>query len=188
MQNERYSGVSILLHWLIGIMIIAAFILGVYMTDLPDDYPGKYTQLYMIHKSVGVLIFGLVALRLLWRLSHATPVYPATMPAWQKAAAKGAVWGLYGLMFAIPLSGWAMSSAGGHPIRIFGLEALQLPMLLAKNPELAHDIAEVHELLAFVMMGLVGVHAAAALKHHFIDKDGVLRGMLPRCCGSCKRG
>jgi cytochrome b561 len=145
------------------------------MHDLPLS-PNKLA-LYSYHKWAGVTLFLLVLIRLLWRMGHPAPALPATMPAlMQKAAAAGHLV-LYVLMFAIPLSGWIMSSAKGFQTVWFGV--IPLPDLVGKDKELGHLLGEVHEFLSYSLLLLVVGHVAAALKHHWIDKDDVLTRMLP---------
>lgn len=174
-STPRYTGVAIGLHWLIAFAILATFVLGLYMHELPLS-PQKL-KLYSWHKWAGVTIFLFVALRLGWRLTHRAPELPATMPAWQRTAAEATHALLYLLMFAVPLSGWLMSSAKGFQTVWFGV--LPLPDLVGKNKELGDLLREVHELLNFGMAALVVAHLGAALKHHFIDRDDVLTRMLP---------
>ena len=174
-SSTRYGGVAIGLHWLIAVAIVGSFSVGLYMADLPLS-PLKL-KLYSWHKWAGVTIFLCVVLRLVWRLLHRPPELPTGMPAWQRKAAEATHVLLYLLMFAVPLSGWLMSSAKGFQTVWFGI--LPLPDLLSKNVELGEILQEVHELLNFSMAALVVAHLGAALKHHFIDRDDVLTRMLP---------
>jgi len=174
-MSSKYTPTAIRLHWLIFLAIAGTFALGVYMHELPLS-PDKL-KLYSWHKWAGVSIFMLVLLRLGWRLTHPAPALPDTMPPMLQRAAHAAHWMLYVLMFAIPLSGWLMSSAKGFQTVWFGI--VPLPDLLAKDKALGDALAEVHETLNFTLLGLVILHAAAALKHHFIDHDTVLTRMLP---------
>lgn len=170
----RYTRTAIALHWLIAIGILSAFCVGLYMADLPLS-PQKL-KIYSWHKWAGVSIFLLVLVRLTWRLGHHPP--PAVdMPRWQTLAAETVHRVLYLLMFAIPLSGWLMSSAKGFQTVYFSV--LPIPDLLSKDVELGKQLAEVHELLNWLMIALVAGHAAAALKHHLLDRDDTLRRMLP---------
>lgn len=175
MKPPRYGGVTIGLHWLIGLMILISFSVGLYMADLSLS-PFKL-RLYSWHKWAGVTIFMLVLLRCMWRLTHAAPALPVDMPRWQRIAAETSHFALYALMIAIPLSGWLMSSAKGFQTVYFGV--IPIPDLLQKNKDLGETLALVHQALNFTMIGIVILHAAAALKHHFIDKDDILRRMLP---------
>lgn len=172
--TQRYSGPAITAHWLIALLILAAFPLGLYMSDLPLS-PNKL-KLYSYHKWTGITVLLLFVPRILWRLTH-TPPKALPMPAWQHKIAEGTHHLLYLLMFLVPLTGWLMSSAKGFQVVYFGV--LPIPDLIAKNPELGDLLKEVHEALNWILFGLVGLHVAGALKHHIIDRDSTLRRMLP---------
>ena len=161
-SNQRYTGPAIGAHWIIALLIIVAWPLGVYMHDLPLS-PNKL-KLFSYHKWI------------LWRITHRPPA-ALPMPAWQHKIAEGTHHLLYLLMFLVPLSGWLMSSAKGFQTVYFGV--LPLPDLLAKNPDLGDLLKEVHEALNWALFILVGLHIAGALKHHVIDRDSTLRRMLP---------
>lgn len=175
MAAVRYGAVAIALHWFVALLIFATFPLGLYMAELPLS-PRKL-QLVSYHKWIGVTVFALMAARLMWRLAHHPPPPPA-MPAWQRHAAAAAHWGLYALLLALPISGWVYSSAAGVPTVYLGL--WPLPDLVAEDDALAGRLKLAHQALAFVLLALVVVHVAAALKHHFVDRDGLLARMLPR--------
>lgn len=175
MNQDRYTRPAVVLHWLIALIIVATFPVGLYMADLALS-PAKL-RIFSYHKWAGVTVFLLALVRVLWRATHAAPPLPAGMPRWQQLAAHGTHYLLYLLLFAIPLSGWLMSSAHGFQTVYFGI--LPIPDLLTKNKVLAEQLELVHKLLNFTMAGLVAVHAAAALKHHFLDRDDVLVRMLP---------
>ena len=172
---QRYTGVAIALHWLIALTILCTFVLGLYMSGLQLS-PAKL-KLYSYHKWIGVTIFLLVLARIAWRLGHRPPSPPASMPAWQHSAASIAHFFLYALTLAIPLSGWLMSSASGFQVVYLGV--VPIPDLLAKNKEVAGQLKEWHESLNWLMVAVVALHVAAALKHHFVDRDTVLARMLP---------
>ncbi|MBU1395719.1 MAG: cytochrome b [Gammaproteobacteria bacterium] len=169
----RYSTPAIVLHWLVALLIFATFPLGLYMVDLPLS-PDKL-KLYSYHKWIGVSVFLLVTIRLGWRLTHTPPALPDGIAAWQRRASAVTHGLLYGLMVAIPLSGWLMSSAKGFQIVWFGV--LPLPDLLEKNRELGELLAGVHKALNFTLLGLVILHVGAALKHHFIERQPFLQRM-----------
>jgi cytochrome b561 len=171
----RYGAVAIALHWLVAAAIFATFPLGLYMADLPLS-PRKLT-LVSYHKWIGVTVLALMSLRLAWRLTHRPPPLPLTMPAWQRRAATLAHWMLYVLLLAIPLSGWLYSSAVGVPTVYLGL--WQLPDLVGKDKALAEALKLAHKSLNFTLLALVVVHVAAAIKHHFVDRDRLLARMLP---------
>jgi len=175
MEAQGYTRTAIALHWLIALLIFAAFPLGVYMHDLPLS-PDKL-KLYSYHKWMGITVLMLMALRVSWRATHRPPPMPSTMQTWEKFAAQSVHVLLYVLLFAIPLSGWLMSSAKGFQTVWFGV--LPLPDLVGKDKELGKLLEEVHEMLNFVLLGLVIAHVAGALKHHFIERDDILARMLP---------
>lgn len=174
---SRYHPVSVLLHWVLGLALIGLFAVGLYMTDLP--FSPQRLKLYNWHKWAGVTLLALSAFRLVWRLTHRPPALPAAMeaamPRWQQLAHHATHHGLYLLFFAVPLLGWAYSSAAGFPIVLFGV--LPLPDFVPVNPELAELIKPLHKLSAFAMMALVLLHVAGALKHQLIDRDGLLSRM-----------
>ncbi len=171
---HRYTGVAIALHWVLALGIVGSFGMGLYMADLPLS-PQKL-KLYNWHKWAGVTILTLSALRLLWRLTHRPPADPP-MPAWQARAAHATHLALYALFFAVPLVGWAYSSAAGFPIVWFGV--LPLPDFVPADKALAELIKPWHEGLAWAMAVLVLLHLGAALKHQFIDRDGLIGRMWP---------
>ncbi len=175
-MQQRYTGVAILFHWLIALMIIGAFTMGLVMTEMPGISPTKL-KYYSWHKWAGVTILALAALRLLWRLTHPAPAYPATMPGWQKTAANALHGLLYVLMFAVPLSGYFYSLSAGVPVVYFGL--VELPVLIERNDELKPLLKGLHFWLNMTLAASVALHVAAALKHQLIDRDGVLKRMLP---------
>lgn len=173
--SPRYTGVAIALHWLIAAAILCTFLLGQYMTGL-ELSPAKL-KLYSYHKWIGITIFLLVLARIAWRLRHAPPAPPPGMPAWQHRAASAAHALLYALTLAIPLSGWLMSSASGFQVVYLG--AIPIPDLLARDKATAEQLRQLHEALNWLMAAVVVLHVAAALKHHVVDRDDVLRRMLP---------
>ncbi len=173
--TDHYTRTAIALHWVVALLISVNFPLGVYMHDLPLS-PDKL-RLFSYHKWIGVTVFVLAVLRVLWRSTHRPPPLPDTMPHWEKLAAHATHFLLYALIFAVPLSGWLMSSAKGVQTVWFGV--LPLPDLVDKNKELGDLLKEVHEGLNFAMLGLVLTHIGAALKHYFIERDGVLARMIP---------
>jgi cytochrome b561 len=172
----RYTNTAITLHWLVALLIFAAFPLGVYMHDLPLS-PAKL-QLYSYHKWIGITVLLLAVLRVVWRFTHTPPALPAGMPRWQKVASHGTHHLLYLLIFAVPLSGWLMSSAKGYQTVWFGV--LPLPDLVGKGKELGELLSSVHQWVNFTLLALVGMHLAAVAKHTLIERDGILSRMLPK--------
>jgi cytochrome b561 len=181
--SPKYSRVAIALHWLLALSLLSIFVVGVYMADLP--FSPQRLKLYNWHKWAGVSILILSVLRLLWRATHTPPALPAkvvnSMPAWQMAAYHATHGLLYALFFIVPLVGWAYSSAAGFPIVLFGV--LPLPDFVSADKALAELIKPWHEISAFALAGLALLHMAAALKHHFVDRDGLLQRMVPALSG-----
>ena len=177
--TARYTSVAVALHWVLGIALVAMFGFGLYMTDLP--FSPQRLKLYNWHKWAGVTILLLSLLRLVWRLTHRPPALPAAivskMPGWQTLVHSATHMALYALFFVVPLIGWAYSSAAGFPVVLFGV--LPLPDFVSPDKDLAALIKPWHEISAFALAGLVVLHLAAALKHHFIDRDGLITRILP---------
>ncbi len=172
-MSQRYTITAISLHWLMALAFFAMLGLGFYMTSLSLS-PTKL-QLYSWHKWVGVSVFLLAVLRLVWRASHRPPALPQSMSPAAKALAHLGHWALYFFMFAIPLSGWLMSSAMGFQTVWFGV--LPLPDLIDKNKELASFFAAAHLYLNVAFIATIAGHIIAALKHQFINKDNLLARM-----------
>ena len=170
---ERYSAPAIVLHWLVAVLIFVTFPLGLIMQDLPLS-PDKL-KLYSYHKWIGISILMLVALRLAWRFTHSPPPLPASVAPWQRTVSRIVHGLLYALMLAIPLSGWLMSSAKGFQTVWFGV--LPLPDLVGKDKALGEQLAALHEALNFTLLAFVLLHAAAALKHHVIERQPFLQRM-----------
>jgi cytochrome b561 len=174
--EAQYGPTAMIFHWLLAVLIIGTFGFGLYMHDLPFS-PMRIKQ-FNWHKWAGISILMLSALRLLWRLYRRPPALPHNMPGWQKRVS-GLTHGLlYMLFFAVPLAGWAYSSAAGFPVMLFGV--LPLPDWVPVDKALAENLKLVHKVLAFSLAALVLLHIAAAAKHHFLDRDGLLSRMLPK--------
>ncbi|HWI10935.1 MAG TPA: cytochrome b [Burkholderiaceae bacterium] len=178
---NAYGAVAIGLHWLLALAILGSLSVGFYMADLP--FSPLRLRLFNWHKWAGITILALSAARLLWRLAHAPPALPAdvlaAMPGWQRGAHRATHALLYLLFFAVPLSGWAYTSAAGFPIVWFGV--LPLPDWVAVDKELADAVLKpLHHLLAFTLAALVALHVAATLKHQFVDRDALFWRMWPR--------
>lgn len=174
-HGRAYGAIAIGLHWLVFALIVANWLLGPYMVDLPLS-PQKL-KYFSWHKWVGVTVFLLAVFRLTWRVSHPPPPLPVSVPRWQRRAARGLHLLLYVLIFAIPISGWLYSSASGVPTVYLGW--VQLPDLVGKDKALAELLKQTHIVLNMLLFAIVCVHVAAALKHHFFDRDDVLARMLP---------
>jgi len=173
MSKVRYTSIAIILHWVMALLIFVTWSIAIAIDDMPLS-PARITGLSW-HKWLGVTIFFLVILRLLWRAIHPAPPLKVQMPAWQEMVMQLTHFTLYLLMVAIPVIGWLMSSAKGYTVNYFGL--FELPDLVDKDKALGDQLKLIHELLANGLMVLVGLHILAALKHQFIDKDGLLGRM-----------
>lgn len=172
--ENRYGMPAIFLHWLMAVLIIGMLILGFTMANMSLS-PLKL-KFYRWHKETGILILMLVAIRFIWRETNIRPAFPLTMPRWEKWAALFVHWALYFFMFSQPIVGWLISSAAGLQVSFFGL--FLLPDLIAPNETLRVIFIYIHALQAVALILFIALHAAAALKHHFYDKDDVLRRML----------
>ena len=170
--SSRYTSTAIVLHWLLGLALLTSFCVGLYMADLPLS--PQRLKLYNWHKWAGVTILVLSFARLVWRLTHKPPA-DLPMATWQQTAAHATHNLLYVLFFAVPLVGWAYSSAAGFPIVVYGV--LPLPDFVPVDKALAQAIKPWHGWLAWTMAVVVLAHIAGALKHQFIDRDNILSRM-----------
>ena len=177
MRNDegRYGAVAQGFHWLIAVLIIATIVIALYMTGLPLS-PEKI-KTYNLHKSIGVTILALALLRLVWRFVSPPPPLPATMADWERAAATASHLTLYALLFAQPIIGIFHSSAANFPVVVWG--AVTLPSVTAPDEELKKTLEALHSWLGWAFIALICLHVAAALRHHFIVKDDILRRMIP---------
>jgi cytochrome b561 len=177
LRNDDFDWGSVMraLHWLIALGVIGLLAVGWWMQDLPNS-PRKI-EIYKLHKSVGLTVLALMTLRIAWRAFDRRRPRPPVMPAWQQRAADTSHLVMYFALLAMPLSGWLYNSASGFPLKWF--ELFRVPALAGSDATLKAIAGAVHEYTAVVLAVLAGVHVLAALKHHFIDRDGVLRGMLP---------
>jgi cytochrome b561 len=174
-RPQRYTHGAIALHWLLAALIIGNLCFGLYMVGLPLS-PQKLKYLSW-HKWTGITVLILSAARILWRVTHAAPALPGTMKPWEKRLANASHTLLYVLFFATPITGWLFSSAAGIQTVYLGL--LPIPDLLSKNKELADVLKVTHRWINYTMATVIVLHAAAALKHHFVDQDEVLVRMIP---------
>ncbi len=175
MSTQHYRAGAKWLHWLIALMVIGMLGIGLYMTGMRIS-PQKI-QLYMTHKSIGLTVLALMLVRVAYRLKNPAPALPVDMPSWQKAASHVSHALLYLLLLAMPISGWLMNGASGFPMKYFGL--VRVPDFVARNQESLALFKTIHFYIAWTLIALIAVHVLAALKHHFIDRDSVLRRMLP---------
>lgn len=179
---QRWGSVSVLFHWLTAAFVIGMIASGVIMTKVLEPFSSAQFTAYQWHKTFGVLVFGMAAARLTWRFTAGrTPKLPTDIPVWQRWAAEGTHVALYGLLFAMPLLGWLLVSTAEIrvPTLLFGV--IPLPHLTDGPNETLYFFASWgHWLGGAAFLGLIALHAGAALKHHFIERDDVLTRMLPR--------
>jgi cytochrome b561 len=176
-SSNDYGVIAIALHWLVALTVIGLFISGLWMTGL-EYYDAWYQRGPDLHKGIGVLLFILLAFKLAWRWLDPLPRSEPTHAAWERRAASITHLLLYALMFTVMIAGYLIPTADGQPLQVFGLFSVPATLSGIDNQE---DIAgEIHEILAFILIGLATLHALAALKHHFIDRDRTLKRMLGR--------
>jgi cytochrome b561 len=175
--RERWGALAMAFHWAIVVLIITQFVLA----NLAESLPLGMVKLATLarHKSVGITILGLAALRLGWRLANRghNPPLPADLKGYERFLARLTHEGLYLVLFAMPLTGWMMSSARNYPVSWFGW--VTLPDFVAPNEAVFEAMVTAHGVLAWTLVALATLHVLAAFQHHFIRKDDVLRRMLP---------
>lgn len=176
--EDRYGVIAILLHWTMALLMIGLTALGLYMVTLPDaGFDTTKIVLILYHKELGMVVLVLLLPRLAWRLSQVLPQLAGHLPDWQKIAARFVHLVFYALMFALPMTGWLMSSAAGIPVSLLGLYTL--PDLVGHNDLMFHQLIDVHKYLGYALICCIAIHVGAALWHHFARKDDTLRKMLP---------
>jgi len=173
-SKQRYGAMAIYLHWIMAMVLIGLVVIGLYMTSIPLSI--NKVKLYDWHKEWGILVLMLVMLRIVWRLGNITPSLHF-LPVWERIAARTVQWAFYVFMFILPITGWLLTSAAGLPVSFFGLWVL--PNLIAPNHANLVLFEAIHTWLSYGLIATFCLHVAAALKHHFINKDKVLRGMWP---------
>jgi len=172
---SKWGGVSMFFHWLIALLIVALATVGLIMVDM-ENSPTKIS-VFQLHKSIGITVLALAALRLVWRLAHRVPAPVAGTPRWQHLAASGTHAALYAMMFVMPISGWLFNSAANFPLKWFGL--VKLPALWGPDRAVKAWALDVHVYGFYVLAVLVLMHVGAALWHHSFKKDETLVRMLP---------
>src|SRR5271168_2872419 len=174
-RATRYSPLAQIFHWVIAGLIIVQFTLA----RLAEPLPLGVHKLALLarHKSVGMTILMLAVLRLLWRISHPAPPLPAGMTRWERAGAHATHWAFYVLLFAMPLTGWTMSSAKNYSVSWFGL--FTWPNLISPDEHAFDLLRTTHVIMSDVLLAIAILHIVAALKHHFWNKDDVLVRMVP---------
>lgn len=170
-----WNAVAKFLHWIIALLIFTQFVLGWLATSWRLS-PTKL-DLFVWHKSTGMLILLLALVRVAWRLSHRAPALPVDMPRWERTAAHASHALLYVLMIVMPVAGWVISSAAGVPFRIYW--QIPLPAIVAPDKHIADLASATHFSLGILLIALLVLHIGAALRHHFVKRDDVLVRMLP---------
>ena len=173
MSAERYTVLQKLLHWTVALAVIGALAGGTAI-DWLSNGPLK-NQVYALHKATGILILGLMLLRLVLRVVHGAPALPLAVPAWQRTAAAASHFLLYALLLLMPFVGWAATSAFPAPIPFFGL--FDVPPLIGKDRALSEQLFEIHHFMGNAIIALIVIHVGAALQHALIKKDGVFQRM-----------
>jgi cytochrome b561 len=168
-----YSPMMKFLHWLIALAVIMMLIVGFFLEDIPEQY-----HAYTIHKSTGITLLFLVIFRFIIIHASGRPPLPDSVKLWEKALSRFVQYSFYILLILMPLSGWIMSVAAGYIPSYFGLFNLPLPGIGLDKP-LGDFMSESHTIIAWILIVFVALHIAGALKHHFINKDNVLKQMLP---------
>ena len=172
---STYGSIAILVHWTVAFAVVGLFVLGLWMVDL-NYYSPWYHDAPAIHKAIGVLLFLVMGFRLVWRLVNRVPLPEPGQKVWEIKAAETTHVLLYILIFTVIASGYLISTAEGKPIDVFGL--MSVPALISGLPKQADVAGWVHFILAVGLIGFSALHALAALKHHFIDRDLTLKRML----------
>jgi cytochrome b561 len=173
-MTDRYTSVAIALHWVLAVGILLQIALGFYLGEVPRGLPERSAWVNF-HKSTGVTLAVLILLRLGWRIAHAPPPLPASVPAWQRLAARASHALLYACMIGMPLTGYVASNFSKFGIKYFGL--VLLPPWGGDDKAVYAVFNSTHKFLALVFVSLIALHAAAALKHALVDRDGVMRRM-----------
>lgn len=171
----RWGVIARFFHWSVALLIVAQATIGLYMVGLPLSV--AKLKIFLFHKSLGLTLFALVLLRLVWRLYDARPLEPEGMMVWQRRLARLTHLALYVLLVLMPLSGWVYNSTSGFPLPWFGL--LQLPAIAPVSKPLAAIALQVHKAAFWSLMALLVLHVGAALDHHWRIGDDVLSRMLP---------
>jgi len=180
--STGYGRIAILFHWTMALLIIGMLAAGFWMTRLPPFDQFTF-QVYQLHKSFGLVILTLVMFRLGWRLVNPAPKLPDGMKPWEKLAAHLGHTGLYAVMILMPISGWLMASASPWNIptvvfNVVNVPHLPVPEFLGTKEEAEKVFMNVHFYMGWLTVALLVTHVAAALKHHFIERDATLRRMV----------
>ncbi len=171
-STSHFGKIAIILHWIMALLLVGLVILGLYMVELPIGL--EKLKLYGWHKEYGILALMLVIVRFTWRLTNKTP--DLNIPLLEKIAARAVHWLFYVFMFALPVTGWLVTSTAGLPVSFFGL--FVLPTIVSSDPQSLAMYEEIHKWLGYGLIVTFFLHTSAALKHHFINKDDILKRIL----------
>lgn len=175
--NKTYGSVSKFFHWLIVIIFLLQVIVGATMDDVPNKF--LRSDIFIFHKSLGLTLLFVMILFIAWTISSKKPKWPVEMAAWERLFARTTQILLYLSLLLLPITGWWMSTASGHPPRFYWLFAWPMPGVSLNKP-LARFFGGWHTNLVWIASSLIIIHVVGALKHHFVNNDDVLRNMLPR--------
>jgi cytochrome b561 len=170
---EKYSLSMRIIHWLMALLIITLLAVGLWMSGLPNEYPGKY-DVYALHKSFGVIALLLIVVRISVRMRSKVPALPKEINKFDTGLSAITIFVLYACMFAMPMSGYLMSTFGGHPVHLFGLE---LPSVVSQNPDMGKFFWNVHGYAGYVLIVFIGLHILGSLKHIAVEKVNLFKRM-----------
>ena len=163
------------LHWIVALMVLVQFGHGLWMDDVARS---ERAFQFWLHAAMGSSLLVFVAVAFVWWLANPSPREPAGTPGWQKRAAQLTHWALYALLFATMLAGWLLAGTLRDPVEVQMFGFLTLPQLLAPGSSLHEFLEEAHEIAGYLLILLAALHVAAALWHHFVLRDGVLKRMV----------
>ena len=174
-SENKWGLIAKLLHWVVAIVVIAMFVMGLWMEDLNYDHIW-YHKAPFIHKSVGILLFFVIIFRIIWRLINKTPKPPATHSKAEKILAKLMHFGIYVILLSVIVAGYMMSTSRGHSVSVF--DWFEIPALFTPFEDQGKIAGALHYYIAILLISMVVLHALAAIKHHFINKDDTLKRMI----------
>jgi cytochrome b561 len=172
-SKQHFGLIAIAFHWIMALLLISLILIGLYMVRIPISL--QKLKLFGLHKEFGMLALLLVTLRLGWRAASITPTL-AELPRWEVIAARSVHYTFYFLMFALPLTGWMLSSSTGLPVGIFGI--FVFPDLVQANEFYRNAFINFHQILGYILIAVIGMHAGAAFKHLIINRDKIMQRML----------
>ncbi|RUR15893.1 cytochrome b [Legionella sp. km535] len=174
-SDSGYSATSKWFHWGIALIVIGMLFMGFFLDEIPEQYQGSA---YMLHKSTGITVLFLMLIRFIWVHAKGKPPLPESVKSWEKVLSRFVQYSFYVLLIIMPMSGWIMSVAADRIPTYFGLFKMPLPWI-TPDKSLAEFMNESHEVIAWILIVFICLHVLGALKHHFIDKNNILKRMLP---------